>query len=151
MRSHHQAEYIDYTGEKLGNPAYDLPANLYNNNQIVKNLLNITKYRKILRGGANVAALCVRFRHNNNALSITRAAVFRGMQPAAPQFAIGRRKALQRLGRQEPAQDHPEGRLHHRHGRAGQPQGPGGREGAEEGHGNSPGHRPEDGDSQLGV
>ena len=34
------------------------------------------------------------FRHNNNALSYTRAAVFRGMQPAAPQFAIGRRKAL---------------------------------------------------------
>ena len=58
MRSHHQTEYIDYTGEKLGNPAYDLPANLYNNNQIVKNLLDIAMTRKILRGAGNVAVLC---------------------------------------------------------------------------------------------
>ena len=55
---HHQTECIDYTGEKLGNPAYDLLANLYNNYQIVKNLLAIAMGRKILRGGANVAALC---------------------------------------------------------------------------------------------
>ena len=148
MRSHHQAEYIDYTGEKLGNPAYDLPANLYNNNQIVKNLLDITKSRKILRGGANIAALCVRFRHNNNPLFTTSAAVLWTVQQLTPQFAIGRRKAP---SRQESAQDHPEGRLRHRHGRAGQPRGPGGQEGAEEGQGNSPRHRPEDGDSQLGV
>ena len=144
VRSHHQTEYIDYTGEKLGNPAYDLPANLYNNNQIVKNLLDITKSRKILRGGANIAALCVRFRHNNNPLFTTSAAVLWSVQQLTPQFAIGRRKALQRLGRQDPAQDHPEGRLQ-------QPRDPGGREGAEEGQGNSPRHRPEDGDSQLGV
>ena len=96
----------------------------------------------------------MRFRHNNNLLFTTSAAVLWAVQQLTPQFAIGRRKALQRLGRQDPAQDHPEGRLQHRHGRAGEPRGPGGpggREGAEEGHGNSPRHRPEDGDSQLGV
>ena len=44
--------------------------------------------------GRQCSGIVCCFRHNNNALSYTRAAVFRGMQPAAPQFAIGRRKAL---------------------------------------------------------
>ena len=70
---------------------------------------------------------------------------------AAPQFAIGRHKAPTEVPSTKCQARDQEGRLQHRHGRARQPQDPGGREGAEEGHGNSPRHRPEDGDSQLGV
>ena len=137
MRSHHQTEYIDYTGEKLGNPAYDLPANLYNNNQIVKNLLDITKSRKILRGGANIAALCVRFRHNNNLLFTTSAAVLWAVQQLRLQFAISRREATNSREdvpdtAKESVRDGHEGRD------------------ADQGDGNSHRHHPEEGDSQLG-
>ena len=57
---------------------------------------------------------------------------------AALQFAVGWHKALQQC--QEPAQEtpDPEGRLRHRHGRAGEPRDPGeGPEGAEDTLGNS--------------
>ena len=46
----HQTAYIDYTGEKIVDPASDLPANLKYNIKIVKNLLDITMTRKTRRG-----------------------------------------------------------------------------------------------------
>ena len=54
----HQTACIDYTGEKIVDPASDLPANLEYNIQIIKNLLDIAMTRKILRGAGNVAVLC---------------------------------------------------------------------------------------------
>ena len=53
-----QTGYIDYTGEKFVDLASDLSANLEYNIKIIKNLLDITMTRKILRGAGNVAVLC---------------------------------------------------------------------------------------------
>ena len=87
-----QTGYIDYTGEKFVDLASDLSANLEYNIKIIKNLLDITMTRKILRGAGNVAVLCA-LSGNNSLQFHEAAAVLLGVQTAAPQFAIGRHKA----------------------------------------------------------
>ena len=89
----HQTACIDYTGEKIVDPASDLPANLEYNIQFVKNPLTIAMTRMILPVGPNVA-VCVRnFRHNNNLLFSHEDSCALESAAAATQFAIGRHKA----------------------------------------------------------
>ena len=93
-----QTGYIDYTGEKFVDLASDLSANLEYNIKIIKNLLDITMTRKILRGAGNVAVLCA-LSGNNSLQFHEAAAVLLGVQTAAPQFAIGRHKTQRRARR----------------------------------------------------
>ena len=67
-----QTGMLDYTGEKYDHLPPGRAANL-SKIMFVKNLLANT--RKVLRRGANVAVLCVRFRHYTTTCSSMRAAV----------------------------------------------------------------------------
>ena len=105
-----QTAYIDYTGEKIVDPASDLPANLKYNIKFVKNPLTIAMTRMILPVGANVAVLCA-FSGSNSLQLFHEGGCTLGKAAAATQFAVGWHKALQQC--QEPAQEtpDPEGRL----------------------------------------
>ena len=88
----HQTAYIDYTGEKIVDPASDLPANLKYNIKFVKNPLTIAMTRMILPVGANVAVLCA-FSGSNSLQLFHEGGCTLGKAAAAIQFAIGRHKA----------------------------------------------------------
>ena len=87
-----QTAYIDYTGEKIVDPASDLPANLKYNIKFVKNPLTIAMTRMILPVGANVAVLCA-FSGSNSLQLFHEGGCALGKAAAAIQFAIGRHKA----------------------------------------------------------
>ena len=89
---------LDYTGEKYDHLPPGRAANL-SKIMFVKNLLANT--RKVLRRGANVAVLCVRFRLHNNLQFHEGGSCALWRAAAAPQFAIGRLKT-QKEGQEVP-------------------------------------------------
>ena len=84
-----QTGMLDYTGEKYDHLPPGRAANL-SKIMFVKNLLANT--RKVLRRGANVAVLCVRFRLHNNLQFHEGGSCALWRAAAATQFAIGRLK-----------------------------------------------------------
>jgi len=130
-----QTGMLDYTGEKYDTLPPGLPANL-NKIKFVKNLLANT--RSVLGGGRSVAVLCALSGNTIACSCSTRAAVLLGKQQQQLSSPSGRHKAPTEVPSAKCQARDQEGRLRHRHGRAGEPRDPGeGPEGAEDTLGNS--------------